>query len=103
MTYSRDSAERQTAILSRALKEIRDGQGEPDCTWSGHLKPGAAALDQGDVAWVVTVVSVAPCDRMPAAPEDSGPAVAREIAVADPRVDDQGSEASHEILQVMRL
>ena len=45
MTYSRDSAARPLALLSRVLGEIRDGIFEPDNTRSGRLKPGAKPLE----------------------------------------------------------
>ena len=96
MTYSRDSAARPLAILSRMLKEIRDGQFEPDCTRSGRLKPGAADLDQDDIVGLVPVVSVSQSDRMPVATEDSAPDAERDNVVADPGIDDQGPEASLE-------
>ena len=57
MTYSRDSAARPLAILSLVVKEMRDGQFEPDCTRSGRLKPGAASLDHVDIVGVVPVVN----------------------------------------------
>ena len=65
MTYSRDSAARPLALLAHVLKEIREGIFEPDCTRSGRLRPGAAALDQFDL------IGVAPVSRDGLASEEA--------------------------------
>ena len=48
MTYSRDSAARPLALLTRVLREIREGVFEPDNTRSGRLRPGTGPLDRDD-------------------------------------------------------
>ena len=74
MTYSRDSAARPLALLAHVLKEIREGIFEPDCTRSGRLRPGAAALDQFDL------IGVAPVSR-------DGPASEEAVAFGDISLD----------------
>ena len=96
MTYSRDSAARPLAILSHVLKEIRDGQFEPDCTRSGRLKPGAASLDHVDMVGVVPVVSASHLDGATVATDAAEPATASETVDAGTGIDVQGPEASQE-------